>query len=66
MELAHGFFLVPLWLADRTLEELQFVRLPFFSPLSNGKVKLGLSLSDSVENSEVKVECSLICGVEMK
>ena len=66
MELAHGFFLVPLWLADRTLEELQLVRLPFFSPLSNGKVKLGLSLSNSVENSEVKVECSLICGVEMK
>ena len=66
MELAHGFFLVPLWLADRTLEELQLVRLPFFSPLSNGRVKLGLSLSNSVENSEVKVECSLICGVEMK
>ena len=66
MELAHGFFLVPLWLADRTLEELQLVRLPFFSPLSDGRVKLGLSLSNSVENSEVKVECSLICGVEMK
>ena len=66
MELAHGFFLVPLWLADRTLEELQLVRLPFFSPLSDGRVKLGLSHSNSVENSEVKVECSLICGVEMK